>query len=254
MTSNLVLHKGGVAASYEDVCEVQEPERTATYTPVSHRFVIDQVRRTLPAFGLEVVKERFGLGAGGNKFFGVIDVRNGAGQPDWGIAVGLRNSYDRSIALNAVAGQRVFVCDNLAFSGDVRLRERHVRDIDNRLPDLINALLQGVISWKDRIVAQTDRFKAAEVGNLVAHDVVCEALRAGVVPERHIRTVLKEWHEPSHADFEPRTAWSLYNAFTEAAKDRSLNSVITSTIGLTGLFNRVFGDSAALPEAVEVVG
>jgi hypothetical protein len=31
---------------------------------------------------------------------------------------------------------------------------------------------------------------------------------------------LKEWNEPRHAEFEPRTAWSMLNAFTEALKER----------------------------------
>ena len=36
--------------------------------------------------------------------------------------------------------------------------------------------------------------------------------------------MLKEWREPSHEAFEPRTVWSLFNAFTEVLKPSSVTN------------------------------
>jgi hypothetical protein len=33
-----------------------------------------------------------------------------------------------------------------------------------------------------------------------------------------VPTVIKEWREPSYPEFGERTAWSLFNAFTEVLK------------------------------------
>ena len=35
----------------------------------------------------------------------------------------------------------------------------------------------------------------------------------GIVSQRHLSLVYRQWHEPEHDAFRPRTAWSLLNAF-----------------------------------------
>ena len=52
-----------------------------------------------------------------------------------------------------------------------------------------------------------------------------------------LRHVDRAWHRPPHADFEPRTAWSLYNAFTEVARDRSPEVQLKALRGLRTLFD-----------------
>ena len=41
---------------------------------------------------------------------------------------------------------------------------------------------------------------------------------AGAITSTQVPNVLQEWREPSHAEFLPRTAWSLFNAITEVHK------------------------------------
>jgi hypothetical protein len=48
--------------------------------------------------------------------FGVLDLE--AGFEGCRFAIGLRNSHDKSFRLSCTVGVRVFVCENLAFSGD----------------------------------------------------------------------------------------------------------------------------------------
>src|SRR4051812_22884309 len=43
------------------------------------------------------------------------------------LAVGIRNSFDKSLPLGFVAGNRVFVCDNLAFRSDLSVKRKHTR-------------------------------------------------------------------------------------------------------------------------------
>jgi hypothetical protein len=42
------------------------------------------------------------------------------------------------------------------------------------------------------------------------------AIDRGIIPLRLIPQVAREWKEPQHELFQPRTAWSLFNAFTAA--------------------------------------
>jgi hypothetical protein len=45
-----------------------------------------------------------------------------------------------------------------------------------------------------------------------------EAIRVGVLSASRLPKVIEAWEGPVHAEFSPRTAWSLLNAFSEVAK------------------------------------
>jgi len=60
--------------------------------------------------------------------------------------------------------------------------------------------------------------KALTLQPAQAHHLMVEAIRAHVLPASRLPKVLEAWEEPRHKDFAPRTAWLLFNAFTEVAK------------------------------------
>jgi len=238
--ATMMLHTGGWDASEAEVNAVSVPERTETYTPIPHSRLIEQFRRTVPLHGMKIERLRLGLANEGKRLFGVANVVNGSGQPDWGIALGFRNSYDKSMTVDGCGGTNVFVCDNLAMHGQFRFKHRHVGTVDRDLPAMVEELVGQMVGFKAEMTAQVDRFKAAPVSDSRAHDVACLALRAGIVRVTSLPRVLDEWYKPSHVEFEQRTAWSLFNAFTEIAKGASPATQMSGTLGLTGLFNREF--------------
>ena len=63
-----------------------------------------------------VVAEEYAVSKDGMRMFGVLDLE--AGFEACRFAIGLRNSHDKSFRLSCTVGVRVFVCENLAFSGD----------------------------------------------------------------------------------------------------------------------------------------
>ena len=68
-----------------------------------------------------------------------------------------------------------------------------------------------------------------------------QALDAGVVPVTKIPDVLAEWRQPRHAAFrDGRTAWRLFNGFTEALKGR-LDALPRRTQALHGLLDTTCG-------------
>ena len=51
-----------------------------------------------------------------------------------------------------------------------------------------------------------------------ASHVILTALRRGIISSLQLPHVCRAWEEPAHEQFLPRTAWSLFNAFTSALK------------------------------------
>jgi len=56
-------------------------------------------------------------------------VANNESAADFALVVGLRNSHDKSFPAGLVIGASVLVCDNLSFSGEVRLARKHTYPI-----------------------------------------------------------------------------------------------------------------------------
>ena len=59
-------------------------------------------------------------------------------------------------------------------------------------------------------------------------------------PPSSIPRVLKEYREPWHPEFMPRTAWSLHNSFTEVMKSKP-HLIPERTRILTGVFDQCLG-------------
>jgi hypothetical protein len=59
-----------------------------------------------------------------------------------------------------------------------------------------------------------------------------------VLPASRLPKVIEAWDEPRHEEFVPRTAWSLFNAFTEVQKGAGPRQQLEGTLRLSALFRR----------------
>lgn len=235
MLSQLVLHRGGWPATKADLASVPVPDETDSYVPVPYARFVEEVELHVPRFGLAITEERFALAKDGRQLFGVL-ITNGHGHADYALAIGLRSSYDRSLAVGLVAGTRVFCCDNLAFSGEVGMHRKHTANVFRDLPDLIYRMLARVGAMQERQDAEIAAWKARELVPEAADHLVVEAIRQNALPASHLPRVIAAWEHPQHDEFHPRTAWSLFNAFSEVAKARSPRAQVADSLRLSSLF------------------
>jgi hypothetical protein len=236
MSDQLMVHAGGWTATKEDLACVPVPPESDSYFPVSYARFIEEMELHIPRFGLRIEREEFALARAGQQMFGVLTCQNGHGQPDYTLAIGLRNSYDRSLAVGLVIGTRVFCCDNLAFSGEVQAARRHTAHVFRDLPDLIYRMLSQVASLRSRIDAEVAGMKARNLTNPEAHHLMVEGVRRHVLPASQLPRLIAAWDRPKYPEFEVRTAWSLYNAFTEVTKSRSPRFQMAGTLRLRRVF------------------
>lgn len=215
---NLILHCGAHAVPRRELARVQTPTATDTWQPIPHEQYVQQIERELPRHGIKVVQEVHALTHDAGRYFGLMQIQNGCSNPDYTWVLGLRNSHDKTLPAGLVAGSQVFVCDNLAFSGEVQVSRKHTVNILRDLPELIgNAIgrLLGRFRDQDRRV---ERYRECRLGDNDAHDLTIRALDEGVICASRIPDVLHEWREPQHEAFQPRTVWSWFNACTETLK------------------------------------
>src|SRR5215469_11826375 len=135
---DLRLHCGARAVTREAVRLVPTPDSTPSWTPIPHIELIEQVESALKTNGLTIVEQAYALSKEGQRYFGMLQIRNGASNQDYGWVLGLRNTHDQSYSAGIVAGAGVFVCDNLSFSGEVSIFRKHTVFIKRDLPHVTN--------------------------------------------------------------------------------------------------------------------
>ena len=234
----LVVHRGGWEATKADLAAVPVPEPTESYHPVPYGRFVEEIELHMPRFGLTVNSSAFALAREGCQMFGVLTCANGKPASDYALAMGVRNSYDRSLAVGLTLGSRVFCCDNLAFSGEVTMNRKHTVNVFRDLPDLIYRMLSQVSSMRERTDGEIAAMKVRELPPAHAHHLMVEAIRAGVLPASRLPKVIEAWEEPEHEEFQPRTAWSLFNAFTEVQKSACPRAQMDGSLRLSSLFRR----------------
>lgn len=216
---NLILHCGAAEVPRKVLATVPTPNPTATWRPIPHEEFVSRVEWELPRYGLDIVNEAHALTHDGSRYFGLVQVaREGMDHSDYSLVIGLRNSSDKSLPAGLVAGSQVFVCDNLAFSGEVQIARKHTPNILRDLPSLIGDALGRLLVMFRTQDERVERYRATRLNDADAHDLTIKALDSGVVCASKIPELLKEWREPRYREFEPRTVWSYFNATTEVLK------------------------------------
>jgi len=239
--TDLILHCGAAKVERPEVEIVPTPESTDTWTPIPHMALIERVEDTLRGNGLEIVNQTHSLTRGGDRYFGLMQIANGQNSEDYAWVLGLRNSHDKKFPAGLVVGASVFICDNLSFSGEIRMARRHTTYILRDLPGLTQrAVGQLMEKWNSQD-ARIEAYKANELSDVAAHDLIVRAIDARALTAIQVPKVLQEWRHPRHEAFAPRTTWSLFNSFTESLKELSLDTLSARTQRLHGLFDTHVG-------------
>jgi hypothetical protein len=213
--ATLVLHRGARSVSAEELADVRAPDPVGRWYPLSHQTVLRRVKDTLAEAGLVVKREQLALSKENNRFFGTLDL---ASELVHGVSlsVGVRNSTDKSFPIGFVAGSRVFVCDNLAFSAELLVRRKHTRNGEQRFAADIASAMPKLGQFQAVEAKRIEAMVTTEVTDTQAESLMLRAFEKGIVPAHLLGAVVREWREPKHDDFKPRSLWSLFNAFTSA--------------------------------------
>ena len=239
--ANLILHCGARSVTRDRIAATATPARTRTWVPIPHARLLEGVQSNLEGAGMSVVTEAHALTHDGARYFGLLQLANDHDDTDHGLVVGLRNSHDQQFPAGLAVGAAVFICDNLSFSSEVTLARKHTAHVQRDLPALIERAVGRLGDLRRSQEERFARYKTHELSDGQAHDLVIQALDAGVVPVTKIPDVLAEWRQPRHAEFrDGRTAWRLFNGFTEALKGR-LDALPRRTQALHGLLDTTCG-------------
>jgi hypothetical protein len=218
--SNLCLHRGARVVSREELDAVEAPTHTETWFPLKHGDVLDAVLGTLEATDLRVQRLQLSLSKGNARFFGTLDLLSTVAE-GVALAVGVRNSIDKTFPLGFCTGSRVFVCDNLAFRSELLVARKHTLHGGTRFREAIALAVQSLGVFRDAEAQRIERMRVFPLSDRHAESLMLQAYERGLVSHRVLPRVIGAWRQPTHAAFAGRNLWSLLNAFTGAIQDRA---------------------------------
>ena len=216
VTATLCAHAGATKISRGELLHIPTPPRTRTFMPVPHADLINNIETRLAEHGITIAADQYAVQNSkelvGSKLFAAFTLKYQT-HDDYAFALALRTSNDKSMAIEIVAGFRVFVCDNMALSGESTLLcRKHTSLLNPRVATY--SAIDKAISRFTMIDQRVAALKETTVSDDRAQAVILQAYLKGVMPNSLIKAVNDEYFTPTYEDFAPGTAWSLHNAFT----------------------------------------
>lgn len=242
--SGTLVHKQSDLVTRSQLRSFIPPEATATWRPIAHADLIEAIDRELEQRNVAIKREQFAVQRQGARLFAVLDLAEQRSD-DFTAAMGIRHSNDRSMAVEIAVGVRVFVCDNLAFSGDlIALRRKHTARLD--LAAEISLALDRYEHQLTTLHTKIDDLKSLALSDTDAKTLILDAFREEIVPVRFLKPVCSDYFRPTEGmtDVMPRTWWALHNAFTRAIREFPPVPAFRATTAL----GRFFGLSANTTE------
>ena len=234
----MTLSSYGGKLTREQLSRVPTPSATATHKPIPHIQVVEKLIEALSFRQIGVVREEYAVSSDGMKMFGVMDLTSGF--QSCRFAIGLRNSHDKSFRLSCTVGLRVFVCENLAFHGEYTpVLAKHSKHflLEDSLAVGVDRMQRNFGPLKQ----QVEQWQSTQLSDASAKLLIYQAFiedEAGF-PKHLVRRVHDLYFQPIHEEFQPRTMWSLSNAFTSAFKELEPIPQYKATAKLAGFLRSI---------------
>jgi hypothetical protein len=232
--ATLVSHVDTDLVTRAQLHAVAAPDPTATFKPIPHIELVEMLDRALNRADMHIQHESFAIRRDGSVLFGVLSLAYGD-SPDGIAALGLRTANNKTMSLQICAGLNVFVCDNMCFRGDlIALRRKHTSGLNLR-EELTLAVLRFQQHF-GRLTGEIEVLKERRLVDVEAKALIHDVFAQGLMPVRLLPGVSQEYFEPKIPAFEPRTAWSLHNALTAAAKEMPMPTRLPAIQAVGKLF------------------
>lgn len=241
---SLMLHCGAYSLTREEVAElpVVRP-KTDTHSTMPFINDVNYAVEAIERLGLQIVDEQYGIGRAGKQFFGAIECKT---DQDYALTIGLRGSHDMSLNRGIAVGSRVFVCDNLSFSGDIAIQTKQTVNLPYRLPGLIQGAIEQVPEMAEHQAERFARYKDYTVTEMEGKGLLIDMLRDKIITPREIVPIVGEWEKPSHEEHEEFgfSLWRLHNAVTEVKRPQrpqqaNFLRTVNSTMKMTEFLDRL---------------
>lgn len=203
-----------------ELLQVPVPIATDTYSPVSHRNIIDAVGEQLYKRNMQIHGEKYNSSADGKKVIGYYDIIYD-NNPEMGMRLAFRNSYDKSMSVAIASGANVFVCSNGMVKADgLVFMRKHTGSV---VQDLNTIIVTGVEQLENHFITMTkhsQQMKQIELTKVKAAEMYGRMFMIDdIITPTQLNIVKRELDNSKFEEFREESLWSAYNHVTYALKE-----------------------------------
>lgn len=223
------------------------PAATSTYTPISNREIHNQILQEVKDNDFEIkdilVKSKTGKNC--VIYYSLADMRN-TPNPEIGIRVGFKNSYDKTMSFGFALGSEVYICSNGMVSGEYIIKKQHrIKEVASYAKELIHKYFTQIRMEHERNLYFAEELKNRTVSEAEAQRIIGELyINNNVITNSQLRKMTSEMY--SSEKFEnfkncrEITAWDLYNHGTQALKTSANYNIFNRHIKYNEYFRTNF--------------
>jgi hypothetical protein len=231
--------------AYGRMLSTKLPERTKTYTPISHKDVVSRVRTEITAAGYVITGEDYKCTQDGTVAIGNFKL-NYKADPDIELSANFMNSYNKQYAFRFSLGGLVKVCMNgmmLSNSKFGAYKRVHKGAADILAAGKIAEFIKDSDEYWSTLVEHKEMLKSRIVTKPIAYIILGRLFfEHELLTTMQLNMIKKEIEKPSfeyNADTD--SAWVLYNHITLALKEAHPSTWMDDQIKMHDVFCETFG-------------
>lgn len=247
MSATMVLHCGGEQFDRDTVLSVPTPDYRGgdTYYPLPYGDLLGMVEDTVASrLGFTLRAEQFGLnrinrGPDGTildapQLFFALTYDDGQFEGN-GFTIAGRTSHDKSMSAAVIGGTRVFICDNMALSGNsFRVQRKHTLNMHGDLQQMIGEGVDAAAVAHQYLNQRWEQMREVELSLDDGFSLHGIALGHDAVKPQQVTRAMESWANefapdekvkddlPQHG----RTLYGFYQSLTEGAKRGAANKAM----------------------------
>lgn len=253
--STLCLHSGAERTERDALIEIPVPNATKTYMPVEHFKLLNLIEQAALDQGHIIDNLDIGIQSAtrdkveipGAKMFGIMRLKTSddISGDDLRLDIGIRNSYDKTVAVGIVAGASVFVCDNMMITGEIQAVRKHTPNVWQDILPMVTAVLAMANKQHELDQMMKEVFKSISIETGAGLDLLGKMAAHGYISyaggnSSMFAIAIREWTEPTFEQFHDRNIWSLYNAVTYGTKKSTMTNAMIDNAKATVFFRDQF--------------
>ena len=239
--SNIILKAKGVRTiSREESINLEVPQATVSYCPISNNEIIQTTLEQLDRNGFQVKSEFHKCDGSKKKFVGGFIISGGNQEMD--IMFGYKNSYDRSMSAAFALGANIMICSNSVVTGEVSMIRKHTGTANQILTYGIS---EGIKQLGDNFLSiekQLEEMKQIEVSKRICAELVGRLyLEEEIITAHQLSAIKGELTFESYDYGVKDTLFNLYQATTHAMKSSHPRTFLTDHIDAHSFFTSQAG-------------
>lgn len=203
--------------------KTQLPQKTKSYTVISHGVIIDTVREMLSKYGFTIKSELYKSEFAGDVALGFMQIENDL-DPDMAMTFNWTNSYNKKIRFSCAVGG--FIYDNevpfVSTENKASWKRKHTGTALDETLEIIEAMVSSAEEHFAKIIEMKNKFKTialdrkgyAKLMGLLYFD-------KQLIGRDQVNIVKREYDKPSFNYEDKGTLWELYKMIMYSIVDQA---------------------------------